>query len=92
MADILPEDGTAGTLIGRVQGRAGPSVVAVRAEGVFDITAAAPTVADLCNAPDPVAIARSKGVRWRLFERYAVHDKVVFDELYRSDGVQPSTV
>ena len=41
----------------------GPSVVAVRAEGVFDITAAAPTVADLCNAADPVAIARSKGQR-----------------------------
>mgnify|MGYP002260468348 CR=1 FL=1 len=32
MAEILPEDGTAGTLIGRVQGRDGPSVVAVRAD------------------------------------------------------------
>ena len=32
--------------------------MAVRADGVFDITAAAPTVADLCNAPDPVALAR----------------------------------
>jgi fumarylacetoacetate (FAA) hydrolase family protein len=38
VAEILPEDGTAGTLIGRVQGRDGPSVVAVRADGVFDIT------------------------------------------------------
>src|SRR5262249_26451757 len=58
----LPEDGTAGTLIGRVwrNGKpGGPSVVAVRADGVFDITAAAPTVSDLCNAPDPVALARS---------------------------------
>jgi fumarylacetoacetate (FAA) hydrolase family protein len=32
--------------------------VAVRADGVFDITAAASTVADLCNAPDPVALVR----------------------------------
>ena len=26
MAEILPEDGTAGTLIGRVQGRDGPTL------------------------------------------------------------------
>lgn len=63
MAEILPEDGTAGTLIGRAMTAAGPSVVAVRAGGVFDVTAAAPTVADLCNAADPVALARSPGVR-----------------------------
>ena len=62
-SDILPDDGTAGTLIGRVQRTTGPSVVAVRADGVFDITAVAPTVADLCNADDPVALARSEGER-----------------------------
>ncbi len=38
-------------------------MVAVRRDGVFDITDAAPTVADLCNAGDPVAIARSPGKR-----------------------------
>ncbi|MGD9885437.1 MAG: fumarylacetoacetate hydrolase family protein [Reyranella sp.] len=61
MSDILPEDGTSGTLIGRVWRRGtanGPSVVAVRADGLHDITAAAPTVADLCNAADPVALVR----------------------------------
>jgi fumarylacetoacetate (FAA) hydrolase family protein len=63
VAEILPEDGFAGTLIGRVNTPAGPSVVAVRQDGVFDITAAAPTVADLCNAADPVAAARAKGER-----------------------------
>ena len=63
MAEILPEDGFAGTLIGRVQTPAGPSVVAVRQDGVFDITATAATVADLCNAADPVALARSTGER-----------------------------
>lgn len=66
MNDILPEDGTAGTLIGRVWRKGvaeGPSVVAVRAEGIFDITTAVPTVADLCNAADPLALARSPGER-----------------------------
>ena len=62
-SEILPEDGTAGTLVGRVLTDAGPSVVAVRSDGVFDISRAAPTVADLCNAPDPVALARAAGVR-----------------------------
>ena len=58
--DILPEDGTTGTLIGRVwrKGKpAGPSVVAIRADGVFDLTATVPTTADLCNAPDPASLA-----------------------------------
>ena len=42
----------------------GPSVVVVRADGLHDITAAAPTVADLCNAPDPAGLARAaKGER-----------------------------
>src|SRR5690348_15672431 len=71
VAEILPEDGTAGTLIGRVQTAAGPSVVAVRNDGVFDITAAAPTIADLCNAADPVALAKSTG------ERIGALDEVV---------------
>jgi fumarylacetoacetate (FAA) hydrolase family protein len=63
VAEILPEDGFAGTLVGRVTTSAGPCVVAVRAEGVFDITSVAPTVADLCNAADPVALARTSGKR-----------------------------
>jgi fumarylacetoacetate (FAA) hydrolase family protein len=75
ISDILPEDGTAGTLIGRVRRTDGPSVVAVRADGVFDITASVPTVADLCNAPDPVALAKAKG------ERIGSLDDVVLDLL-----------
>jgi len=64
--EILPEDGTSGTLIGRIwrQGSpGGPSVVAVRADGVFDITAVAPTATDLCNSSDPLALARAPGER-----------------------------
>jgi fumarylacetoacetate (FAA) hydrolase family protein len=64
--EILPEDGTAGSLVGRMWRAgppAGPSVVAVRPDGVFDITETAATMADLCNAADPVALARSPGTR-----------------------------
>jgi fumarylacetoacetate (FAA) hydrolase family protein len=62
---ILPDDGTEGTLVGRVwrpaQGGvpAGPSVVVIRAEGVFDISRAAATSSALLNAPDPVALVRA---------------------------------
>jgi len=63
VTEILPDDGTAGTLVGRVLRKDGPSVVSVRSDGVFDITRAVPTMADLCNAGDPVALARSPGER-----------------------------
>jgi fumarylacetoacetate (FAA) hydrolase family protein len=60
----LPADGTEGTLVGRawVPGHpAGPSVVALRNGGVYDISASAPTMSDLCNDVDPVAVASSQG-------------------------------
>jgi fumarylacetoacetate (FAA) hydrolase family protein len=60
----LPKDGLAGTLVGRawVPGEvAGPSVVAIREDGVYDLGRAAPTVADLLNADDPVGVARTAG-------------------------------
>lgn len=57
----LPEDGTSGALAGRVwrPDRAGPSVVALRKDGVYDISRLAPTMRDLCEAADPAAIVRS---------------------------------
>src|SRR5689334_4597793 len=60
-SQILPADGTAGTLVGRVwrPDLDGPSVVVVRKDGsVEDVTRAAPTVAGLMNEPDPVALLR----------------------------------
>ncbi len=56
----LPEDGTDGALAGRVwrPDVGGPSVVAVRADGVHDVTAAFPTVRDLCETADPAAALR----------------------------------
>ena len=57
----LPGDGTAGALAGRVwrPDVAGPSVVAVRSDGVYDISRLAPTMRDLCEAGDPAALVRS---------------------------------
>ena len=63
LSEILPEDGFAGTLIGRVDTPAGPSVVAIRSGGVFDLSASAPTVSDLCNSTDPLELARMPGMR-----------------------------
>jgi fumarylacetoacetate (FAA) hydrolase family protein len=63
LSPALPRDGTAGALAGRVwrPDRHGPSVVALSAEGVVDITAAFPTLRDLCEAPDPAAALRAAG-------------------------------
>jgi fumarylacetoacetate (FAA) hydrolase family protein len=64
--DILPEDGTKGTLVGRVwlpQAK-GPAVIVVRDDGVFDVTVRFPTVSALCEQDDPAAALRSaKGER-----------------------------
>jgi fumarylacetoacetate (FAA) hydrolase family protein len=59
-AYVAPEDGYAGTWIGRawVPG-AGPSVVLVRPDGVFDITCHVATVSALLDLPDPVAFLRT---------------------------------
>jgi fumarylacetoacetate (FAA) hydrolase family protein len=64
--DLLPEDGTRGTLVGRVwlPQANGPAVVAVRGDGVFDVTAKFPTVSALCEEDNPAkALAAIKGER-----------------------------
>jgi fumarylacetoacetate (FAA) hydrolase family protein len=65
-AATLPSDGTKGALVGRVwlPQADGPAIVAVRDDGVYDISKLAPTMRDLCEGPDPAAIVRSgKGDR-----------------------------
>jgi fumarylacetoacetate (FAA) hydrolase family protein len=62
----LPGDGFGGALAGRVwrPDVAGPSVVAVRTEGVFDVSADFPTMRELCEIPSPAeALRHAKGVR-----------------------------
>lgn len=59
-AEILPEDGVAGALVGRVW-RAdigGPAVVRIDNGGVFDITRLFPTMSALCEEEDPALSAR----------------------------------
>ncbi|MDP6270577.1 MAG: fumarylacetoacetate hydrolase family protein [Alphaproteobacteria bacterium] len=57
-AHILPDHPA--TLVGRVWlpgAPAGPAIVAIRENEVFDLTAETPTMADLLNAADPPALA-----------------------------------
>src|SRR5882762_2166916 len=60
-AAILPDDGTAGTLVGRVwlPSASGPSVVAVRDGGLYDVTSRFPTVSLLAEESDPAAALRN---------------------------------
>lgn len=65
-ATILPEDQAAGALVGRVwlPAASGPSVVAIRDSGVYDITSRYPTVSSLAEQANPAAALRgAEGVR-----------------------------
>ena len=58
----LPDDGTAGTLVGRAWlpgANAGPVVVAIRADGVFDLTARFTLMSDLLDEADPARAVKS---------------------------------
>ena len=57
-ADILPADGYAGVLVGRVWLDDGPHVVVAREDGLFDLSDLAPTMSDLIDLPDAAARAR----------------------------------
>lgn len=59
--ETLPADGTAGALAGRIwrpEAR-GPSVVAIRRDGVFDLTQITPTMRDLAERQDAAHLIRS---------------------------------
>jgi fumarylacetoacetate (FAA) hydrolase family protein len=63
---LLPDDGSSGTLVGRawLPRLNGPAVIAVRGDGVFDVTASFATVSALCEGEDPAAALRGvKGER-----------------------------
>jgi fumarylacetoacetate (FAA) hydrolase family protein len=62
LGEILPDDGYDGVLVGRlwVGGPLpGPRTVAVRTDGVFDLSALAPTLSDLFDLSDPAARVRA---------------------------------
>ncbi len=56
----LPEDSAGAAMVGRVwrPDVEGPAIVALRGEELVDITAAAATMRDLCEFPEPAGIAR----------------------------------
>ena len=60
VVEALPQDGTAGALAGRVwrPDLGGPSIVAIRPDGVVDITRAYPTMRDLCETDVPARALR----------------------------------
>jgi fumarylacetoacetate (FAA) hydrolase family protein len=62
-ATMLPDDGVAGTLVGRVwlPAAAGPSIVVVRSDGVYDVTSAFATMSALAETADPVRSLRDAG-------------------------------
>jgi fumarylacetoacetate (FAA) hydrolase family protein len=60
-ASFLPDDGCAGTLVARIwsDGAApGPSVAAIRADGVYDLSVHYPTMSSLLEMPQPAEAAR----------------------------------
>jgi fumarylacetoacetate (FAA) hydrolase family protein len=59
--DVLPDDAARGTLVGRVwlPQAQGPAVVAVRDDGIFDVTARFPTVSALCDEENPASALRA---------------------------------
>jgi fumarylacetoacetate (FAA) hydrolase family protein len=67
LIEILPEDRYAGVLVGRlwVDGPLpGPRTVVLREDGLFDLSALAPTLSDLFDLPDPAArVAAHAGER-----------------------------
>ncbi|MFH8706111.1 fumarylacetoacetate hydrolase family protein [Streptomyces rubrogriseus] len=69
---VLPEDADRATLVARVHAPEydGPCVAAVRGERVVDLTAVVPTVSDLMERDDAVAVVREAdaGHGWRLDE------------------------
>jgi fumarylacetoacetate (FAA) hydrolase family protein len=58
--EILPADGLAGCLVGRIWVD-GPYLCVLRDDGVYDLSALAPTMSDLIDLPDPAAAVKAHG-------------------------------
>ena len=69
-ARCLPADHEHALLVGRVWQPevAGPSVVRVTGDGVFDLSALAPTISELLELPDPAAAIRASDAAPRIDE------------------------
>src|SRR5580700_11771575 len=74
--DILPVDGCVGALVGRVWLDDGPHVVAVRDDGLFDLSTLAPTTSDLLDLEAPAATVHAHAGR-RLMSLDAALDRKI---------------
>ena len=68
VADSLPADHAPATLVGRawLPEAEGPTVVCVTADGVFDLSAIAPTMSELLELVDPAATIRASAALPRI--------------------------
>jgi fumarylacetoacetate (FAA) hydrolase family protein len=60
--ELLPSDGLNGTFVGRIwttEGVGGPLPVRITGDGVFDLSALAPTLAEILNLPDAAEVIRT---------------------------------
>jgi len=73
-ARCLPADHQHALLIGRIWQPevAGPSVVRVTSDGIFDLSALAPTISELLEFPDPAAAIRASDATPRVADTAAV--------------------
>ena len=73
-ARCLPADHEHALLVGRVWQPevAGPSVVRVTGDGVFDLSALAPTISELLELPDPAAAIRASDAAPRIADTATV--------------------
>jgi fumarylacetoacetate (FAA) hydrolase family protein len=78
----LPQDHADAVLVARMwrapdstRGPGGPSVVAIRRDGVHDITASVPTISGLLEADDPAALVR--GLRGERFASLEEADRAI---------------
>ncbi|WP_210543740.1 fumarylacetoacetate hydrolase family protein [Rhodoferax sp. PAMC 29310] len=82
----LPDDGLTGTLLGRawIPGPVpGPSVIVLRADGVYDLSEHFSTMSELLDVPDPVAQVRAAAGR-----RVGSIDQLMPDVKDQSDAPQ----
>ena len=89
LEQFLPDDGYKGCLLGRVWNPAadhpGPCVVAVRENGVFDVSERFPTVSDLLEQHDPAAaLCATPGQRLAAVDEVLAHTPV-----HQHDGKTP---
>jgi fumarylacetoacetate (FAA) hydrolase family protein len=61
IASTLPQDGSTGTLAGRVwrPDLGGPAIAALRGDDLVDVTRSFPTMRDLCETKDPAAALKA---------------------------------